>query len=164
MTQPQTTAIRTELGPLTTTFVPPPDCSSILWYTSYTDWHGLQAHNFQCGYKTYTTSGTGGSTVTSIMYKLSSLREICFPSGFASYMNRPASLDVAPGTGLLHFFSPGLVCPAGFTTACAIVKQTDVPLPPGDPVGVWSLLRPGETAVGCCPRFGVIFPLHDSGG
>ena len=45
------------------------------------------------------------------------------------------------------FYSPGLECPAGYTSACQAVSggKSD-----------WSIqftLRPHETAVGCCPEY-----------
>ena len=44
------------------------------------------------------------------------------------------------------FYSPGIVCPAGYTTACTAVHgenpDWEVQFKP----------RPGETAVGCCPE------------
>lgn len=143
--------IRSQLGPLTTTFTRPSDCSSLLWY-DYTDgWYGHPANTLQCRLEKYSTSGS----VTSSVFKRAILAESCFPSGFASYMNQWTSWDpLAPPSpyGPVHFYSPGLICPAGYTTACAVARQTDLPLPPGAPSGIWSLLSPGETAIGCCPR------------
>lgn len=45
------------------------------------------------------------------------------------------------------FYSPGTLCPSGFTTACVATY--------GQAVRSWSLQFPivsGETAAGCCPR------------
>lgn len=44
------------------------------------------------------------------------------------------------------FYSPGLVCPAGFTTACSTVSNK-----PGGNMPQSQSLLAGETAIGCCP-------------
>lgn len=47
----------------------------------------------------------------------------------------------------LGFYSPGLACPTGYTTACTAEygrrPQWDIQF----------ALVPGETAVGCCPEY-----------
>lgn len=46
------------------------------------------------------------------------------------------------------FYSPGTICPSGYTTACQATY--------GQPVSGWEVQFPlttGETAVGCCPRY-----------
>lgn len=50
------------------------------------------------------------------------------------------------------FYSPGLECPAGYTSACQAVHggKSD-----------WEIqftLRPQETAVGCCPEYVISGP------
>ena len=55
------------------------------------------------------------------------------------------------------FYSPGLICPSGLTSACTGALNTD-----GSPSTiaangtsyVFPSMIPGETAVGCCPRYG----------
>lgn len=146
-----TSSIRSQLGPLTTTFSRPSDCSSLLWYTHSYGWYGYPANTLQCRLEKYSTSGS----VTSKVFKRAILAESCFPPGFASFINQWTATDpLAPPSPYetVHFYSPGLVCPAGYTTACAVARQTDLSLPPGAPGGIWSLLSPGETAIGCCPR------------
>jgi hypothetical protein len=46
------------------------------------------------------------------------------------------------------FYSPGLVCPGGYTSACSAIANQTAAL--GWDVE-YSMLA-GETAVGCCPR------------
>ena len=45
------------------------------------------------------------------------------------------------------FYSPGLSCPIGYTSACTAVYGE------GSEWDVEFILRPKETAVGCCPQY-----------
>ncbi|KAH8647121.1 hypothetical protein BX600DRAFT_518407 [Xylariales sp. PMI_506] len=113
------TSPRTLLGPLTTTWTPPPVCSYAMALgcsTCYTGWQG-QTCNPSSNAHDYTD---------------------CWPPR-ASSMPDPG---VMMGWG---FYSPGLVCPHGYTTA-AMATQ-------GGSTG-WGLeysLTQGETAAACCP-------------
>ncbi|KAK8203374.1 hypothetical protein M8818_005265 [Zalaria obscura] len=60
-----------------------------------------------------------------------------------------------PPFGGWGFYSPGLVCPSGFTAACTNVFLEDgdvfTPMPGGKSFEFEFSLTQGETAVGCCP-------------
>ncbi len=66
----------------------------------------------------------------------------CWPPRAATVASTGQDL-VEAGWG---FYSPGLVCPAGYVSACSATAGGSSDWQPQ-----WSLTS-GETAVGCCPR------------
>lgn len=109
---------RAILGPLTTTFTPPPPCTIAVGLCSTCDvaWWGQT-----CAPKTVQDDPN------------------CWPTTTAA---APEPSQMLYGWG---FYSPGLVCPAGYTSACtAIAGQTSG-------WKVQYLMQPAETFVGCCP-------------
>ncbi|KAK3335182.1 hypothetical protein B0T19DRAFT_2370 [Cercophora scortea] len=119
------------LGPLTTTFVPPPACTVAVGAGS----GGL-------------LEGLLGAPADNIAY----LGQTCFrgkpieattcwPSTSSGASSLSGSL------GAWGFYSPGLLCPTGYATACSAIGgsggKSDWP--------VQFKLQDGETAVGCCP-------------
>lgn len=113
---------RTILGPLTATFTQPLQCTTAVAQVSGEALLGRLAE--VCGAET-------GAVDTA-----------CWPTTTAGVSGPPKD---APGWG---FYSPGIVCPAGHTSACS---ATGGLLGPKD----WSLqytLSASETAVGCCPN------------
>lgn len=109
------------LGPLTTTWTMPQSCSIFMPGCSTCD----NAYNGQ------SCNPTSGGQVMD--------NTACWP---------PASSGVASPTWPFvgwGFYSPGLACPAGYTSACTAVYGQRPP---------WSTqfsLVPSETAIGCCP-------------
>ena len=124
------TPSRSIIGPLTTTFTPPSHCSEV-GLGRFADGYGvLSAWVAMVG---VVSSGNNFPTND----------DRCWPSA-----TRISSQD-AQGWGI---YSPGLICPAGYTTAC-----TSAPA-----ISNWrssegfefmSPVLPGETAAGCCPRY-----------
>ncbi|POS79232.1 hypothetical protein DHEL01_v202390 [Diaporthe helianthi] len=113
---------RTILGPLTTTFTQPPECKTAVAQVGGNALFGRLAE--VCGAET-------GAVDTA-----------CWPTTSAG-VSGPST--ESPGWG---FYSPGIACPAGHTSACS---ATGGLLGPKD----WSLqytLSARETAVGCCPN------------
>ncbi|KAI9705201.1 MAG: hypothetical protein M1820_005348 [Bogoriella megaspora] len=58
--------------------------------------------------------------------------------------------------GISGVYSPGLVCPDGYVTACSATMLSNDPTLTASPSEAFPFLnpiRPGETAVGCCPIF-----------
>ncbi|KAM5386661.1 hypothetical protein ACJZ2D_000624 [Fusarium nematophilum] len=115
----------TLLGPLTTTWTIPQSCTV----------------NFQlCS--TCSSLFQGQKCVTELDQRGSPLQDNykCWP---------PAARDVdTPQHPLVGwgFYSPGVACPSAYTSACTAIY---------DEQPEWDnqfLLRPGETAVGCCPE------------
>lgn len=112
--------IRPILGPLTTVFTPPPEC----------------------------TFAAVRSTPLSIGFRA----QTCVGDTLADESSRwPEATAAAPSpTPPFHgwgFYSPGIVCPAGHTTACDATQ--------GQRTG-WDMqyaLEQGETVVGCCPTY-----------
>ncbi|EHK27141.1 uncharacterized protein TRIVIDRAFT_62915 [Trichoderma virens Gv29-8] len=128
-----TTSLRSDLGPLTTTFTPPADCTEYRWRSL-------------C--YTYTTSSSNGPDPWS-----TSIIQSCYPQGFASFYNRHMNSP----EDYLAVYSPGSICPSGYTAACTQVRSKGQPNPFENVDGefaaaaIWDLLRDGETALGCCP-------------
>jgi hypothetical protein len=127
-----TNAQGTLLGPLTTTFIFPETCTV----------------NFQV-FPGHLSLYQGQRCVTDLDDRGSPLQDNheCWP---------PAEVGIEPpqhpfvGWG---YYSPGLVCPTGYTSACSATF--------GEESG-WDnqfRLRPSETAIGCCPEC-VLHCLH----
>lgn len=118
---------RTVLGPLTTTFTPPAACSQLVAQCSTCN-SAFQAQ--ECH--------SSSNEVFTIQDDKS-----CWPplSGLATVFS------FGPTLGGYGFFSPGLVCPHGYTSACSATGGGH------SDWGVEYSLVPGETAVGCCPMY-----------
>jgi len=107
------------LGPLTTTFTPAPTCTVPVIACATCNYCWAAQTCFSGGVEDYTA---------------------CWP-GTSSGV--PAPTPPLQGWG---FYSPGLVCPQGYASACGAVETA---------AGTWTPqfpLQTGETAVGCCPR------------
>lgn len=109
------------LGPLTEVFTAPPECTvaAAECKTCSNAWLGQTCN--------------GQSAIDAAA---------CWPPTSSGAPSPSASFH---GWG---FYSPGIACPAGSTTACSATGG------PGGGSG-WTVqfrLRDGETAVGCCPR------------
>lgn len=125
------------LGPLTTTFTPPPACTVAVGAATggIGGWLGLGGQEDvaylgqACSWgKAYDDTG-------------------CWPETTAGVEETKAPLY---GWG---FYSPGLHCPVGYATACSATGGSGG----GSEWPVQFKLRAGETAVGCCPRSGASF-------
>ncbi|KAK4096996.1 hypothetical protein N658DRAFT_562101 [Parathielavia hyrcaniae] len=123
----------TYLGPLTTTFTPPAECTVAVGVGGAKG--GLLAGLLGGGQNDAAWLGqacTGGKAVDDIS---------CWPE---------TSKGAESKTGPFHgwgFYSPGLHCPVGYATACSATGGS------GGQSG-WPVqfkLGHGETAVGCCP-------------
>lgn len=139
---------RLNLGPLTTTWTPPASCSTPTWLCIENDcrnvWQGQMcvSGGIQDDYRCWPLTSEGAK----------------FPLSYPPLL----------GWG---FYSPGVVCPAGYTSACsATVGDDDL----GSTTGFafqFALTR-GETAIGCCqsgytcsqhPYYGQTCKLHGDG-
>ncbi|KAK2596058.1 hypothetical protein N8I77_013566 [Diaporthe amygdali] len=119
-TQDVTTVYRARnvLGPLTTAFTAPQDC----------DFAAILGDSLTLAYRAQTCVGERLEDVST-----------CWPQVTAA-----APLNSPPFNGW-GFYSPGISCPAGYTSACFATQ--------GSRTG-WDMQFPmdvGETAVGCCP-------------
>jgi hypothetical protein len=96
----------TNFGPLTSTFTPAPACatSTQILQLAFSGTPTLLAYNVQCAVPTV------GSA--------------CFPSE-AQLDARVSSVWSDPGNNFLGYFSPGLACPSGWTTAGIAAKDGD---------------------------------------
>ncbi|KAF2491438.1 hypothetical protein BU16DRAFT_542561 [Lophium mytilinum] len=115
------------INSLTTTFTPPPGCDTTF---------------LQCS---TCSNAWRAQQCHTILHDWAS----CWPSAIST-ITTPTPLN---GWG---FYSPGLICPVGYITACTNISQTleglattslllSTPFKPQFALGV------GETAVGCCP-------------
>lgn len=115
---------RTILGPLTTTFTAPATCTVAAVDGTGDDLQGFLAK---------TCSGLQGPSDDSS----------CWPG---TTTGAPAPSASFAGWG---FYSPGIVCPSGYATACSATGGTGG-------TSDWDIqfqLLAAETAVGCCPRY-----------
>ena len=115
---------RLVLGPLTTTYTAPEICSIYAYAGTY----AFQAQGCRQGAPADTSS--------------------CWPSASVTAPSPPYW-----GWG---FYSPGLACPNGYTSACtaaALADGSPSPITSGTSFKFQFPLLPGETAVGCCPRY-----------
>ncbi|KAF2246358.1 hypothetical protein BU26DRAFT_410791, partial [Trematosphaeria pertusa] len=123
------------LGPLTTTFVAPSHCSrNALACPTCTN--AIRGQSCRVNGATVTAEDDTG----------------CWPRATA-YPDNGQGPGKAPLFGM-GFYSPGIACPTGFTSACTAVSQTDGQSSEAAPQVTgrfqWPLVA-GETAVGCCP-------------
>jgi len=120
------TPSRAILGPLITTYIAPSICSNYAEATyAPIAW---QAQGCSDGNDVDTSS--------------------CWPPALVSAPRAPYF-----GWG---FYSPGLICPGGYVTACTAALNTDgspSSITQGSSFNFQYPLIPGETAVGCCPRY-----------
>ncbi|KAF2727065.1 hypothetical protein EJ04DRAFT_596189 [Polyplosphaeria fusca] len=120
---------RSNLGPLTTTFIPPSACSQKV---------------IRCTgcFKAF----LGQSCSSQSTRVVPSDDAHCWPTATSYPNNNP------PFRGL-GFYSPGLLCPSGYTSACtATFGSTSTVANAGPVAGQFQFaLLQGETAVGCCP-------------
>lgn len=133
--------LRSDLGPLTTTFTPPADCTSLQFVDSDAVGQNLAASHY-C----YESWSLGQA------YRSLSVIKSCFPEGFASFYNSNTRYDDHIGV-----YSPASICPLGYTVACvhSRIERQSNPFEIQEFFAadstIWSLLRDGETATGCCP-------------
>lgn len=141
----------TILGSLTTAFQPPSACQGI-WGDVYSS----------------TDIAARWGVTCDINNRKSGLRPVqdgpnCYPPGLISYSS---DLDNNQPGVTLPLYSPGLVCPSGWSAACTVRRGNGAPtpniatvtgdfLPYLDDSKFWSILQDGETLVGCCPRYEV---------
>ena len=148
MTSTTTKPTRSILNPLRTTFTPPSYCSLLLFATTelsgngYVNVSNVAHRGVTCANKRETEVGNIVSDNTT-----------CWP---------PIE-EIVEGVGFfgLGFYSPGLLCPSGYSTACsaALLSNSAVStITSGQSFAFQFPLIPGETAVGCCPRY--VFPLQ----
>ncbi|KAE9369984.1 hypothetical protein N431DRAFT_345662 [Stipitochalara longipes BDJ] len=117
---------RTILGPLTTTFTAPATCTAAQ--------RACSTCNYAWEAQTCYSGGAGGSET----YGVKDATQ-CWPPTSAGL---PEPTPPLWGWG---FYSPGLICPTGYTSACSATAGSALTWTPE-----WSLAA-GETAVGCCP-------------
>lgn len=121
------------LGPLTTTFTPPPECSSVnLYFDSVLGVVGNWGEECPTGAVPPGSTGIFASS--------------CYPDGWAE----PFTSNYRRAPDEFAAFSPGLHCPRGWTTACSVARTDDAG-PNGADRTMWSVLEDGQTAIGCCP-------------
>lgn len=123
---PFPTASRTVLAPLTTVFTPAATCSS---YVA----NGILAPTVDYW---QAQACSDGAPVDALP---------CWP---------PALVQTSIPLHGRGFYSPGLSCPAGYTSACTAAQSTNgspSPLALGTSFVFQYPLTAGETAIGCCP-------------
>lgn len=138
----QTTAAftRSILGPLTTTFTPPPACTIAV----------ANCNTCKVGWLAQTCFSSNS------LFQNASDESTCWP---------PVTITPTPGNlSSYGFYSPGLICPSGYSTACAAAgtaKTAVTGLANGTGFAFQYDLLANETAVGCCPTyvFYFLFPL-----
>ena len=138
---------RSIIGPLTTTFIPPSHCSELGIVRFPNDYNEMSAYLAQVG------------TVVS-QDNYATWDSLCWPSGSRILNPTTTSLwSVSWG-----FYSPGLICPFGYTTACTSAPVTSNwrSVVSGGGFEFQNPLDPGETAAGCCPRYALLEHLASS--
>lgn len=120
---------RTIINSLTTTFTPPVTCTIpvIACPTCNYGWAAQTCH-------------------TSVEDNTA-----CWPSTSSGFL--PSPTQPLWGWG---FYSPGLICPKGYTSACTATATATT-------LGTWTpqwVMDAGETAVGCCPRYAYQNPSY----
>lgn len=125
---------RTNFGPMTTAFVPPPACMM----TYIHDATNL-FFEYDCT--------INAESRTRYPYAAS-----CYPEGLGEY----AGTGGPEYSSTMAIYSPASLCPQGYETACVMTKSLDaaaaMPTDGFDSRIVWDALELGEKFIGCCPR------------
>ena len=145
---------RSIIGPLTTTFTPPANCTSLAAPVSFDTGDGSESSisNSQAQKCSWVSED---GIISSIAYD----DVACWPSATGSVPSFSFNTsDDSPVTALNGWgiYSPGLICPHGYTTACwaeASSHGPDTTTLSGPSFEFQFGLLPGETAIGCCPRY-----------
>ena len=139
----------TNLGPLTTTYSPPPSCTTAT--TDGIEFAKADTPTFVFGWESCSVTTAGK----------------CHPSGSQHDKIKCQAVKTG-GMAVFDYFSPGLVCPHGWTTAGKLahgdgstitregIFTTDDATPsyPFRIDGVWlNVLASDETLAVCCPRY-----------
>lgn len=133
---PIPTPTRINLGPLTTVFVPPPYCT-------------------RAAVAVQGSQGVLGQSCRPVDDKTATPADDtgCWPR--ATSYPAAAAASSASSLGAMGFYSPGLLCPTGYVSACTAVStakgkggQTGVPAAPQVTGKFQFPLVEGETAVG----------------
>lgn len=116
----------TNVGPLTTTFTPPQDCST--------------PRVFDIIVPGLTLLIRGGEVYSNGDFNFASS---CFP---------PITTEIGSpiGATVLQVYSPGSICPFGYTSACLIVSP-GASIESAGTVLAWSAIASGDTVTACCP-------------
>ena len=135
-------ATRTILAPLTTTFSPPGHCTTLYGNVTFTSDNADENSIFWAG-QSCTTVFPDELITEAFPYDATD----CWPKATVT----PEGTDFQ-GYG---FYSPGLYCPHGYTTACAAAKDSGGMAATVSSQSSFSFQFPliaNETAYGCCPR------------
>ena len=119
------TTTRSNLGPLTTAFTYPASCTNVNKVCVTCD-NGYQAQT--CSDNSFNAQGIQDNVD-------------CWPP-----RSEPATISSGIAVAGYGFYSPGLSCPVGLSTACVATNGVDGGFQFQFP------LTEGETGVGCCPR------------
>ncbi|KAI9707923.1 MAG: hypothetical protein M1820_004342 [Bogoriella megaspora] len=151
---------RIVLAPLTTVFTPPSSCTSFFipyirptvpfyGFTATTAPTGSALQGVKCS-STFDFVNDGDGMMDTfdatgpLEYDLN-----CWPPATENSLTSPARILSAGG-----FYSPGLHCPSGYTTACTAIGMNNTLTTTAGLDGSFSFQFPpvsDETAVGCCP-------------
>ncbi|KAK8092566.1 hypothetical protein PG999_014765 [Apiospora kogelbergensis] len=126
-------ATRNVLGPLTTIFTPKPTCTTPV---------AGSCHDQNC-------VAWNGQVCTTLAKWNNSYSVMDQSSCWPAYTSGAVTIDVAVkgALGGWGFYSPGLSCPAGYTSACTKTADTNSQ----NDFTFQFAPTAGETAVGCCP-------------
>lgn len=131
------------VGPLTTIFTPAESCTSILAYMTLAP-DTVFSDRFSSLSLLYISRGVAcgsGSPFNPVAPD-----SACYPSGFTEVnSNWFADASATP------VFSPGVLCPSGFTADRGVYRRGDDTGAPTTGLASEYGLKPGELAVGCCP-------------
>ena len=135
------TSARTVLGSLTTTFTPSPSCFSL--------YQPLDARGLFATVPLPTVALQAVTCVSDEFLTSDMVDDVkCWPPSTVTHTDA-----LYNGWGL---YSPGLLCPNGYTTACTALagnKKATAASISGDDFQFQFPLLPSETAAGCCPRY-----------
>ena len=143
MTSTTSVLVRPIIGPLTTTFTPPSTCSKLFGIDStYNPDVFVQA-----------------MTCTSIVYSHLNVTSAQIAYNPDCWPSRPIAGGLTYQSGI---YSPGFICPKGYTSACSSTFTGNTMPSTSTQRNGYAFQYPlnlGETAVGCCPRYEV-FPRY----
>lgn len=159
MTSPTSTRSASALGPLTTTFTRPSSCTYLFGGASaQTVLDATVAAQAQMCTGVFEEGGAGPNAGNSSFPTAFFFDDVdCWPPAAVETPSSTAPDAESPAVTPLNgrgFYSPGLVCPKGYTTACTQAISDDgshSAITQGVSFTFQFDLSAGETAVGCCP-------------
>mgnify|MGYP005988964263 CR=1 FL=1 len=137
-----TPELTVNLGPLTTTYTPPPDCTQL----TLAAMGNLMMSKPP---KEYYELLYGYNCTNDFEETSPQVEEACYPPQYGQAYNKMGSPFVE-NNRIFPVYSPASICPHGYAKKCSMVHSKDKKSI--SDATAWNNLAPGDVAYGCCPE------------